>query len=802
MHTCVHPYHLGICELKDFPGAGTGGTTKTILNALDHRFQSYTFTDISAGFFGAAAAEFSSYQDRLVFRTLDIELDPYPQGFHEGAYDLVIASFVLHATASLSRTLANTRRLLRPGGFLVVGEGSVNTPASSFIFGPLPGWWLGRDDGRILTPHVSAKQWDQLLRENGFSGIDTKAPDAWEDVLGVCLFTSQAVDDTIRFLRSPLSASDTQYRPLVKSLVIVGGKEGHVARHVADVQALVKPYAVDLHVFLSLTDIDFGEVMTKDPSQTAVISLVDLDRPVFKGMTEAEFIGFQRMFGDGKTLLWVSSGRRSEEPFCNMVVGFGRTAVHETPGLNFQHLDVASPNSEGVAHTIAETFLRLVSRPAMVKDESGILWTTEPEIVTDSNGRYQVPRLQPLKPLNDRYNSGRRPISHDVDISKVPVSIHLDRQGVVTIEEILDAGHDETEAIGLQGHIKLRITHAVFPALRTPLGHKFLALGVQQGSEMQCLALLSSVQSLIEIPATRTIPFSPGHDAEVTVLSRIAAHLVASTIVQPVLPGQTILLHDVEDSVAYAAHVKAKEKGAKVVLVADRGFKVTHELSVLSLPPYLSQSGLWKLLPSKDQISCFVSLSSTMIRSESRDTILATLPPWCRVETSDTIYSSVGCDSGPIADDVVVQLVHQALDYAQDHGHRCPGEAKAFGLQQLKKNAETPSSCTNNSSSSKEENDYNGMVVMNLTTGTRLEANVRRLDSGRPMFKPNKTYWLVGMSGDLGISLCDWMISNAARHLVLSSRNPKVETSWADSHRHDGVSITIIPWYEDPPILR
>ncbi|KAH6956093.1 putative short chain dehydrogenase/ reductase [Fusarium avenaceum] len=41
------------------------------------------------------------------------------------------------------------------------------------------------------------------------------------------------------------------------------------------------------------------------------------------------------------------------------------------------------------------------------------------------------------------------------------------------------------------------------------------------------------------------------------------------------------------------------------------------------------------------------------------------------------------------------------------------------------------------------------------------------------LFRPNRTYWVLGMTGDLGRSLAEFMISRGARHVVLSSRTPK-----------------------------
>ena len=81
-------------------GAGTGGSTLPLLSMLQPRemrsprFEHYTFTDISAGFFGKAKEIFKAHTNRMTFSPLNIELDPLRQGFAEGAYDLVLAANV------------------------------------------------------------------------------------------------------------------------------------------------------------------------------------------------------------------------------------------------------------------------------------------------------------------------------------------------------------------------------------------------------------------------------------------------------------------------------------------------------------------------------------------------------------------------------------------------------------------------------------------------------------------------------------------------------------------------------------
>lgn len=157
-------------------GAGTGGTTAHILSALQsdtgaRTFQTYMYTDISAGFFPAAKEKFKEFAG-LEYKVLDISKDIEEQGFDVGAYDIVVASNVLHATPSLHETLGNVRTLLAPGGRLFLQELGPDIRWTNYIMGILPGWWLGADDGRPDEPFVSTGRWDEELKAAGFGGVD------------------------------------------------------------------------------------------------------------------------------------------------------------------------------------------------------------------------------------------------------------------------------------------------------------------------------------------------------------------------------------------------------------------------------------------------------------------------------------------------------------------------------------------------------------------------------------------------------------------------------------------------------
>jgi acyl transferase domain-containing protein len=136
-------------------GAGTGGTTTYNLNALGTDDSgigplaaSYDFTDISSGFFEAAQEKFSAWKNLVRYKKLDVEQDLVKQGFETGTYDLIVASQVLHATKSMDHTMANVRKLLKPGGKLFIMETTQDQLDLQFAFGLLPGWWLS-------TAHIS-----------------------------------------------------------------------------------------------------------------------------------------------------------------------------------------------------------------------------------------------------------------------------------------------------------------------------------------------------------------------------------------------------------------------------------------------------------------------------------------------------------------------------------------------------------------------------------------------------------------------------------------------------------------------
>ena len=152
-------------------GAGTGGTTGSVLGALPAGGVEYTYTDISAGFFAGAERRFGGGGASLVYRVLDIERDPVGQGFEAHGYDVVVAANVLHATRDLGEALSHCRALLAPSGVLVCVEGLRGQGWLDLTFGLLEGWWRYGDGYRTDGALVGEGVWRRALGDAGYGEV-------------------------------------------------------------------------------------------------------------------------------------------------------------------------------------------------------------------------------------------------------------------------------------------------------------------------------------------------------------------------------------------------------------------------------------------------------------------------------------------------------------------------------------------------------------------------------------------------------------------------------------------------------
>lgn len=149
-------------------GAGTGGTTKYLVDFLNRCGVSfeYTFTDISMALVSQAKRNFSSVP-QMRFMTFDCG-KPAPQELLD-KFHIVISTNCIHATSNLTVSTSNILPTLREDGALCVLEFTRIVYWFDLVFGLLEGWWLFSDGRQHALANESI--WDSSLRAAGFKHV-------------------------------------------------------------------------------------------------------------------------------------------------------------------------------------------------------------------------------------------------------------------------------------------------------------------------------------------------------------------------------------------------------------------------------------------------------------------------------------------------------------------------------------------------------------------------------------------------------------------------------------------------------
>ncbi|KAH6880012.1 beta-ketoacyl synthase domain-containing protein [Thelonectria olida] len=758
-----HP-NLEIVEV----GGGTAGATRMVLERIDREFSSYTFTDISTGFFPNAQSEFTRYQDKMKYAVLDLEQDIQSQGFKKHAYDVVVASLVVHATGSLEQTMRRVRSLLKPGGYLVMSEGTnLDLSRATALFGCLPGWWLGMGEGRDLGPSISDSDWDVLLRKVGFSGVDTMSSTETNFTYPSSVIVSQAVDDWVDFIREPLLAQSSLFasRPVINHLFLVGGSTFRNSRLSDEIQKLIGVFCENMTKVKALEELDHDEI---DSSATVVV-LQDLDQPVFQDLTEARFESLKNLFGSEKGIIWVTQNRLVDNPYSNMTVGFARSAAWEVPELRYQFVDF-----EGVSRidsrVLTDAILRFQAlRSNQEQRQRSSLSSVKPEIVIQSDGRQQISRLRPNNAANDRYNSTRRKITKEVKLqsSEVFLSINNNRYALSEQPAAMARSYDKPGET-----IRLRLSHSSSQAVKTSAGDAFVILGNCTSTGAQYLGLSKSLASIGDMPKANLVPCSVLSNSEAQFLGLVISNLLLPRIVGGLGNKDTLLVHDASEMMANTLRLHVGDLGIKLVCSSSSKKEATAR-GWLHLDQYGRQDYLKSILPS--DLSRVVDFTPIDDNPSQKWTVSRCVPTYTQVFNAWSLFPNIPAHKStdeldPTATDILSQAATASLsDIASSRE-----ESTLLGQISVKDLLGKPI--------------CEPLTVVEWNTGT---LNVA-IEPVKSHFRSDRTYWLVGLTGDMGLSIADWMIQSGARYLVITSRNPKIEESWLQKEEATGAVVRII----------
>lgn len=731
---------------------------------------SYTYTDISVGFFTKAAEVFKVYSDKITFKVLDVEKAPAAQGYEPYSHDIIVASNVLHATGSLQKTLDHTRQLLKPGGYLMLLEITNNDPIRfSTMMGGLPGWWLGVDDGRKYAPTATPGEWHLALRKAGFGGIDAITPKFDGPAWPFSIIAAQAVDNQVLFLRRPLSSPSPSI--FIESLVILGTRNLESAR-------IAEEVADSLERFCGKTTILSGlpteaEALALDPTST-FINLVDLDSPIFKAITAEKIEGLKRLFELAKHVLWITQGALAEEPYHMASVTFSRSIKNEATHISLNHLDV-SDLDDNVSKVIAEQLLRQCALEEW--DHQQLLWSKEPETFLD-RGKLMVPRLLHNVEQNARLNSSRRVITKTVPISRSNFSISQNAASPpFLVEDVLPMANKVEQRL-------VRVETSSLMAFRVASDEfLFLAIGNDIAAGHTIVAL-STTNSCTTAPiATIPADINDVNPSAGDLLIAITSELLAVSLVQYLPPESSILVYlwGKDHFLAPALSRRAAAKAIRVTFScdADRNDDVRCSSWIrlsARAPKHIVRR---MLLPVKPTHFLDLTAHSRVHPSDLSLSIAQTLSSSCKlIDPSDFFQRQallpLSFDREALVgrlEDVIAGARTSMVSITQERVHDMVLELNQIHDWSM---SNYPTS------------------VIHWPVDGEVRVEVCQLDA-RSLFSNNKTYVLFGLTGQIGQSLCEWMISNGAGCVCLTSRRPNIDQRWLESFQGTKATVKVFP---------
>ncbi|KAI1748765.1 hypothetical protein F4782DRAFT_550402 [Xylaria castorea] len=411
-------------------GAGTGAWSELILSIFREierttgvwGFSHYVYTDVSPALFDQAREVLASDLSRIEFKILDLEKDVTQQGFDLHGYDLVLAGSVFHATTDLTRTLKNVQQLLKPDGTLLTAElTKPDDVVMNMVFGLLPGWWTFDDKWRHHVPIIDEQQWDELLKETGFSGAELVFKD-YEDP--DCHFSSVVMS----------RVQGTTPERLACEIALV-----------LNTQSIPQiELAMELEsAFASLASSRVSQISIEDSKalclrkEDIVISLIEWDASPLNILSSSFFHAVKKLVRNTTNLLWVTSTstNSSSYPFHHLMKGFFRSIRIEAIEKRIIQLEVETCRSG--SPTYVASILK-VFQDAFEAGYPDLEYRVEGGMITTGRMIEEVSR-------NDKMNGFAYPqMRNEAWVASRPLKLTLGTPGVLdTLHFIEDREYED-----------------------------------------------------------------------------------------------------------------------------------------------------------------------------------------------------------------------------------------------------------------------------------------------------------------------------------------------------------------------
>ncbi|KAJ5920923.1 Fum1p [Penicillium verhagenii] len=744
-------------------GGGTGAATSALLKYLKSSdgvmlFSQYTFTEISPEFTAAAQEQFAGI-DNIEFRSLDITKDAKEQGFELHSFDLIIASNVIHATASLKHSLKRVHDLIAPHGYFLLHELDTEHPFVPYIFGVFSGWWAGKDDSRSERPFVSPERWNSELKSAGFTGVESVVHDAVSPYQLCATIISRPV---------------AQHPPQGDICLLT---DEFIPEWAVDVESKFTQDGFNV----SWTTLDQQQ---KTPSQpdTIFVSLLDMNGPFLHALTEEGFGLLQKFLNasEDRSLVWVTSSTQMScpDPRYSLTHGFFRAFRHETP---MDLIVFEADRFDLTASFALVKFCREIRR-----SRNGSLNDLDYEFSLHA-GTVYTPRIHWRAPNQ---------ICRHLDLTQPPCKIEIETYGLldsfkwVSFEkDILQDGYVEIEvqytalnfrdmmiAMGLLGSIDELGLEGAGLVTRIAPGVEDIRIG-----DRVAFGEMGALRSRVIIPRERCskIPHELSMADAATMLVVYSTAFYAILHVASLREGQSILIHSACGGVGLAAIQVCRQIGAVIYATVGSEEKANYLVENWSIPRsriFTSRSAafaseLMRETEGKGVDVVLNSLSGDLLRASWMCT--AEFGKMIELGKRDLIAHG-NLDLAPFLLNRVyfgVDLIHvgqKRPEILMQIRKDCLEWYKQGKITPIRPVTVFPAADISAAFRHMQQGSHMGKVVVDMQEVTKSSPH---LQSGisEIRFLGNASYLLVGGLGGIGKTLSAWMVNNGARNLVFLS---------------------------------
>ncbi|KAH7121302.1 hypothetical protein B0J11DRAFT_590366 [Dendryphion nanum] len=769
-------------------GAGTAAATEPLLEALsiDNRFpfKSYDFTDVSSAFFERSRKKLQRWERNIDFRKYDLQGNAAEQGFQEGTYDLILASNVLHVASSMDKSLSQLRRLLRPGGRIVMIETTRNVPFYNTCIGVLPGWWAASEDWRLNGPLLSEDQWNNAFIKNGLGGTGLVVHD-YEGTAHRCsMITSKPIP-----YEQGLKAND-----MVIDVLMCPSFNMNIPPVVTQLVDSLK----EALFTVKQSDIGSGSNLIGDVQ----IVFDNGERPILSATNSDIFEALRTLVTSSGSILWISV---QEQPISEMnpekglIVGFARTARTENKALNFVTLDIQQACTAVQDNTLILTAIKDIIHSSFMQTSTN--YTVEHDYIFKHN-QLEICRVIPDEYANRSVASDMNQLEHDEQQlfhqPGRPLCLATERSRFIdklqfredkSLKTSLDPlsievsvrafGVNFKDVLIAAGHIKQKLTLAgEFSGVVTSIGtacRQNFAIGDRVcGYGSTPYASTTRIHGAVAQKIPNYLSFAEAASIPVA----FATAFYSLVDIAQLHKAQSILIHSAAGGVGQAAITIAQWIGAEVYATVSSITKKSFLMDRFAIPEdhiISSRSNSFKdtilsrtkgngvdvVLNSlsgqalQDSLACVASFG-TFVELGKKDVHSGTRISMSPFNSSITLASVDLSLMYALRPQKAGQLIRKVIRMIDERYWKLPGPVTQFSISEIGEAFRTM-----------QNRDHIGKIVLIAEENAEVAAPAR---TENVSVAANGTYVIAGGLGGIGLELAKFLADNGAKHIVLLSR--------------------------------